>query len=39
MIQNFFQTQLEFRKWLEENHDKETELIVGFYRLVRAKLR
>lgn len=33
MNPKFFLTQSEFRQWLEENHDKETELIVGFYRI------
>lgn len=28
----FFKTPLDFRKWLEKNHDKETELLVGFYK-------
>jgi uncharacterized protein YdeI (YjbR/CyaY-like superfamily) len=29
----FFATQLEFRKWLEDNHDRITELVVGFYKV------
>jgi uncharacterized protein YdeI (YjbR/CyaY-like superfamily) len=29
----FFKTQDEFRKWLEINHNKEEELIVGFYKV------
>ncbi len=29
----FFATPLEFRKWLEKNHSKKTELIVGFYKV------
>lgn len=33
----FFATQADFRKWLEKNHDKETELIVGFYKLACQK--
>jgi len=33
MKPTFFVNQLEFRKWLEENHLKEKELIVGFYKL------
>jgi uncharacterized protein YdeI (YjbR/CyaY-like superfamily) len=33
MEAKFFKTQSEFRKWLEENHDKETELIVGYYKV------
>jgi uncharacterized protein YdeI (YjbR/CyaY-like superfamily) len=28
----FFKTQADFRKWLEKNHEKETELFVGFYK-------
>lgn len=28
----FFSTPNDFRKWLEENHEKESELIVGFYK-------
>jgi len=33
MIPKFFAEQADFRKWLEENHDKETELLVGFYKV------
>ena len=33
----FFPTQKEFRKWLEKNHNKETELIVGFYKVNSGK--
>ena len=33
----FFETQLEFREWLEKNHRTETELIVGFYKINTAK--
>lgn len=29
----FFAKQSEFRKWLKENHKKETELVVGFYKV------
>lgn len=29
----FFTTQAEFRKWLERNHKKETELWVGYYKI------
>ena len=29
----FFPTQSAFRKWLEKNHDKEKELLVGFYKV------
>lgn len=28
----FFKTPADFRKWLDKNHDKETELLVGFYK-------
>lgn len=28
----FFPTPADFRAWLEQNHDKETELWVGFYK-------
>ncbi|MDD3723725.1 MAG: YdeI/OmpD-associated family protein [Lutibacter sp.] len=33
----FFETQEEFRKWLEIHHKKETELIVGFYKVGSGK--
>ena len=33
MTPKFFATQQDFRQWLEENHDKEAEIIVGFYRV------
>lgn len=33
----FFPTQSEFRQWLEENHDKEPELLVGFYKVGSGK--
>ena len=33
MKPSFFATQLEFRKWLSENHKKETELLVGYYKV------
>lgn len=29
----FFSTQELFREWLESNHEKETELIVGYYKV------
>lgn len=29
----FFATQSDFRKWLERNHGKATELFVGFYKV------
>jgi uncharacterized protein YdeI (YjbR/CyaY-like superfamily) len=28
----FFKTQADVRKWLEKNHDKKTELWIGFYK-------
>lgn len=37
MKAKFFKTPLDFRKWLEKNHLKETELIVGFYRVATGK--
>lgn len=33
----FFESQDEFRKWLENHHDKEAELIVGFYKVNSGK--
>jgi uncharacterized protein YdeI (YjbR/CyaY-like superfamily) len=33
----FFTSQSDFRKWLEENHDKASELIVGFYKVGSGK--
>ena len=33
----FFSKQTEFRDWLEENHQKETEIIVGFYKVESGK--
>lgn len=33
----FFITQEDFRNWLEFNHEKETELIVGFYKVNSGK--
>ena len=32
MKPRFFKSQSEFRRWLEKNHAKEAELIVGFYK-------
>ena len=32
MNPRFFKSQVDFRKWLEKNHAKETELLVGFYK-------
>lgn len=37
MKPKFFLTQLDFRRWLEENHNKESELIVGFYNIKSGK--
>ncbi len=34
----FFSGPAEFRKWLEQNHDKENELLVGFYKVNSGKL-
>lgn len=33
----FFPNQHAFRKWLEQNFDKETELLVGFYKVKTEK--
>ncbi|TDX09886.1 YdeI/OmpD-associated family protein [Flavobacterium sp. S87F.05.LMB.W.Kidney.N] len=33
MTPTFFANQSEFRKWLEKNHQKEKELLVGFYKV------
>jgi uncharacterized protein YdeI (YjbR/CyaY-like superfamily) len=33
----FFQDQIEFRKWLEKNHKKESELLVGYYKVSSGK--
>lgn len=32
MEPHFFKTPNEFRQWLDKNHEKETELLVGFYK-------
>jgi uncharacterized protein YdeI (YjbR/CyaY-like superfamily) len=37
MEHKFFANPSDFRKWLEENHDKEKELIVGFYKVDSGK--
>jgi uncharacterized protein YdeI (YjbR/CyaY-like superfamily) len=37
MTATFFDTEGEFRKWLEDNHNKETELLVGFYKVDSGK--
>lgn len=39
MIPKFFPTQTEFRRWLEENHATETEIIVGYYKVGSGKCR
>jgi uncharacterized protein YdeI (YjbR/CyaY-like superfamily) len=33
----FFNSQHEFRNWLESHHERETELIVGFYKVDSGK--
>lgn len=33
----FFTTKSAFRKWLDKNHNKETELLVGFYKVDSGK--
>ena len=37
MTQTFFAKQSDFRKWLKKNHKKETELVVGFYKVGSGK--
>jgi len=37
MTPTFFSNQIDFRKWLAKNHKKETELIVGFYKVDSGK--
>lgn len=37
MTPTFFAKQSDFRKWLEKNHKKETELLVGFYKVDSGK--
>jgi uncharacterized protein YdeI (YjbR/CyaY-like superfamily) len=37
MEPKFFSGQSEFRKWLEKNHKKETEVLVGFYKVNSGK--
>jgi hypothetical protein len=34
MTPTFFAKQPDFRKWLQENHKKNTELLAGFIRLI-----
>lgn len=33
MAATFFATQADFRRWLKSNHKKETELVVGYYKV------
>jgi len=33
----FFATEISFRKWLQKNHQKESELLVGFYKVGSGK--
>lgn len=37
MNATFFAAQSDFRKWLQKNHRKETEILVGFYRVNSGK--
>lgn len=37
MTPTFFTTEKEFRKWLEKNHLKKTELVVGYYKVNSGK--
>jgi uncharacterized protein YdeI (YjbR/CyaY-like superfamily) len=37
MEPKFFAKQSEFRNWLQKNHQKETELLVGFYKVNSGK--
>jgi uncharacterized protein YdeI (YjbR/CyaY-like superfamily) len=37
MKPKFFTNPLKFRKWLEDNHNKKKELIVGFYKKLSGK--
>lgn len=37
MSATFFPNQEDFRKWLEENHQQEKELLVGFYKVGSGK--
>ena len=38
MEPTFFPAQLDFRNWLEKNHQSETELLVGFYKVGSGKI-
>lgn len=37
MKPTFFAKQSDFRKWLQKNHQKEKELLVGFYKVNSGK--
>jgi len=37
MTPTYFVTQQDFRNWLEQNHARETELLVGFYKVTSGK--
>lgn len=37
MKPKFFSTPAEFHQWLEQNHDKESELLIGFHRKASGK--
>jgi uncharacterized protein YdeI (YjbR/CyaY-like superfamily) len=37
MTPKFFPTQTDFRRWFEENHEREIELLVGFYKVDSGK--
>ena len=37
MEPKFFKTQAAFRAWLEKNHDRKTELLIGFYKAASGK--
>lgn len=37
MLPTFFETQSDFRKWLETNYTQEQELLVGFYKVNSGK--
>ena len=37
MKPTFFAKQSDFRKWLKKNHKKESELVVGFYKVGSGK--
>lgn len=38
MKPKFFKSQNDFRNWLEKNHDKKDELLVGFYKVGSGRL-